>query len=135
MSTVQDHNSRWGRFNDWRCSGMFVTRFFFLVLFSEKYYGSHTAFILLYRMPWGVQWKLTPKLQDSFLSVITSAGKPHWLFAVWSTLLVCVLLLLLFFKAKYNFVHSLLSVCSDGFSVNLDSTLTNKSISTYGVIM
>jgi hypothetical protein len=25
--------------------------FFHLVFFSEKYYGSHTAYILLYRMP------------------------------------------------------------------------------------
>jgi hypothetical protein len=28
MSTVQDYNSRWGRFNDWRCSGMFLMPFF-----------------------------------------------------------------------------------------------------------
>lgn len=30
--------------------------------------------ILLYRMPWGAQWKLIPKSQGSFSSVITSAG-------------------------------------------------------------
>ena len=110
MSAIQDYNSRWGRFNDWRCSGMLPMHFVFS---SKKYFGCRTTDILLYRMPWGVLWKLTPKLQDSFLYVITSAGELNWLFSNSSTIIGIVFSVTLplpfppgLSKVKYSLMES-----------------------------
>jgi len=37
---------------------------------------SLAIYAIHYRMPWDVQWKLTPKLLDSSSYVITLAGEP-----------------------------------------------------------